>query len=114
MMQMTQKIEGAEEKTWYAVANAAKILPDNPIGFSVGDRKLAAFNIDGSYYILDNICPHAYALMTDGFVEDDVVECPLHGATFHIPTGKCLSPPADADLRTYPVKVIDGQLYVEI
>ena len=99
---------------WQSVTSIAKVSPETPFAFVVDGRQFAIFEVDGRHYALDNVCPHAYALMTDGFVEDDKVECPLHGAMFHIPSGKCLGPPADADLKTYPVKIEDGQILVDI
>ncbi|MGE7471944.1 non-heme iron oxygenase ferredoxin subunit [Bosea sp. NPDC003192] len=100
--------------TWQIVATTARVSPDSPFPFTIGERQFALFQVDANYYALDNICPHAYALMTDGFVEGDTVECPLHGAMFHIPTGKCLGPPADADLKTYPVKVEGVEILVDV
>jgi 3-phenylpropionate/trans-cinnamate dioxygenase ferredoxin subunit len=75
---------------------------------------LAIYRVDGNYYALDDVCPHAYALLSGGFIEEDRVECPLHMAVFHIPTGKCLGPPADQDLATYPVKVDGEDIYIDI
>lgn len=99
---------------WRRVATTKNLSPENPFPFAIDEKQFAIFQVNTNYYALDNICPHAYALMTDGFVEDDKVECPLHGAIFHIPTGKCLGPPADADLKTYPVKVEDDVILVDV
>ena len=83
-----------------------------PFPFTLGERQFAIFQVGDSYYALDNICPHAFAMMSDGFVEGDTVECPLHGAKFHIPSGRCLAPPADVDLKSYPVKVENNKIFV--
>jgi 3-phenylpropionate/trans-cinnamate dioxygenase ferredoxin subunit len=60
------------------------------------------------------VCPHAFALLSQGFVEGDKVECSLHEAVFHIPTGKCLKAPADRDLTTYRVRVEGSDLLIEL
>ncbi|MCK1513180.1 non-heme iron oxygenase ferredoxin subunit [Bradyrhizobium sp. 190] len=99
---------------WQRVTTCDKVSPSTPFAFTIGERNLAIFQVDQSYYALDNICPHAFALMSDGFVEGEEVECPLHGAIFHIPTGRCLAPPADADLKSYPVRVEDEHIFVEV
>lgn len=99
---------------WQLLTTCNNVSPSAPFAFSKGDKNIAIFEIEGIYYATDNICPHAHALLTDGFVEGDEVECPLHGAVFHIPTGRCLAPPADSDLGTYPVKVEENEIYVDL
>jgi len=100
--------------TWQLVTTCGKVSSDSPVAFSAGDKNVAVFKVDGAFYATDNICPHAYALLTDGFVEGDKVECPLHGAVFHIPTGRCLAAPAESDLKIYPIKVEEDRIYVDI
>jgi 3-phenylpropionate/trans-cinnamate dioxygenase ferredoxin subunit len=51
--------------------------------------------------------------LSDGFIEGNEIECPLHAACFDITTGECLAPPADRDLVTYPVKVEGDEVFVE-
>lgn len=63
---------------------------------------------------MEDICPHANALLSQGFVDDATIECPLHGALFDIRTGQCLREPGDRDLQTYPVRVDAGQIQIEI
>lgn len=99
---------------WQLVTSCDKVTHESPYAYTGGDKKIALYKVDDAFFATDNVCPHAYALMTDGFVEGDQVECPLHGAVFHIPTGKCLGPPADSDLATYPVKVIEDKIYIFI
>jgi nitrite reductase/ring-hydroxylating ferredoxin subunit len=61
--------------------------------------------VDGTIYVIDNVCTHTYALRSDGFVDGCTIECPLHQAKFVIRTGRCLGPPADDDLRIYSIKI---------
>jgi 3-phenylpropionate/trans-cinnamate dioxygenase ferredoxin subunit len=100
--------------TWQLVTTCAKVSPDSPVAFSAGDKSVAIFKVQDAFYATENICPHAYALLTDGFVEGDTVECPLHGAVFHIPTGRCMAAPAESDLKTYPIKVEGDAIYVDL
>ena len=99
--------------TWQLVTVCEKVSHETPVAFTHGDSKVAIFKVENNFYATENICPHAYALMSDGFVEGDKVECPLHGAIFHIPTGRCLAAPAESDLKTYPVKIEDNRIYVD-
>ena len=88
--------------------------PSTPFAFSIGGRKLAIFQVGDTYHVLDDVCPHAYALLSDGLVEGDKVECPLHGAVFHIPTGRCLAAPAESDLTVHTVRVDGADIYVDV
>ena len=56
----------------------------------------------------------AAALLSQGFVDGDEVECPLHGAKFHIPTGKCTKEPGGRDLACFAVRSEGGRLFVKI
>ena len=98
---------------WHDVAAAEQITDDTPIAVKVGERDLGIYVLGGSYYALEDVCPHAYALLSQGFVEGEEIECPLHGARFHIPTGKCTKEPGGRDLTCYPVKLQAGRLLVK-
>ena len=67
----------------------------------IGENEIGLYLVGDRYYAMENVCPHAYALLSQGFVEGDEVECPLHGARFHIPTGKCTQEPGGRDLVCY-------------
>ena len=61
--------------------------------FTVGDRVLAVFNVDGEFHVLDGICPHAGGPLADGGLHGCIVTCPWHGWQFDVSTGQhCLSP----------------------
>lgn len=79
----------------------------------VGELEIALVNVGGTVYAFEDVCPHAYALLSEGFVEDDEIECPLHGARFEISTGKCLAAPADRDLQTFAVRIDGDDVYVQ-
>lgn len=99
---------------WHDVANRDDLSEDQPLTVKVGEREIGLFVVDGAVYALEDVCPHAYALLSQGFVEGDEIECPLHGAKFHIPTGKCTKQPADRDLKTYRIQVEGGRIQVAI
>ena len=78
----------------------------------VGATRILLSNVDGKVYATSDICSHALAYLSDGFLEGCLVECPLHGAQFDVTTGKAMSPPANGDIETYEVTVADGRIYV--
>lgn len=97
---------------FHDVADISDVTPAFPKRVAVQGHEIALFNVDGEIFATDNICSHAYASLADGFVTDDVVECPLHEACFNIRTGKALKEPATVDIKTYPVQLSDGRIHV--
>ena len=75
---------------------------------------LAAFNVDGEIHCTSNICTHQLAILTDGFFEADVVECPLHGGSFNVRTGAPLEFPCEKPLKTYRVTEVGEDLFIDI
>lgn len=84
------------------------------IAVEVAGREIALFRIGDAMYATDAICTHAYACLADGYLDGDVIECPLHGGRFHVPTGKALGDPVEVDLKTYPVRVEGGDVFVDL
>src|SRR5215831_7340856 len=80
----------------------------------VGGRSIALYDADGNLFATDNICTHAYARLSDGWLDGELIECPLHAARFDIRSGKVLDPPATVDLKTYPVRVVGDAIEVKL
>ena len=78
-----------------------------------GDR-IALCNVDGEFFATTDVCSHDEASLSDGELFGHVVECPLHGARFDVRTGKALSLPAVYPVKTFEVRVLDGQLQVKV
>ena len=101
-------------ESWHPVGNVDDITEDLPLAATVRGVEIGVFLVDGVLHAIENVCPHAFALLTDGYVEGDEIECPLHQAVFRISSGECLREPADRDLATYPVKVEGGAVLVRV
>jgi nitrite reductase/ring-hydroxylating ferredoxin subunit len=101
-------------ETFIRVAKVGDVEPGGVIKADAGGRALALYNLDGTYYATDEICSHAHASLAEGFVVDDCIECPLHGAMFSIKTGAALSAPATEPIATYPVRVEGEDLLVGV
>jgi nitrite reductase/ring-hydroxylating ferredoxin subunit len=80
----------------------------------VGDRTLAVFKVQGMYYSLANACPHKGGPLGQGTLCGHVVTCPWHGWTWDVRTGVNARIPSVRPVECYPVKVVDGQLYIEL
>ena len=98
----------------HLVGPAADIDEEDVIPFDLGARTFAIYHTASGFYATDGICTHEHAHLADGFVIDDIIECPMHQGRFHIPTGQAKSAPVCVDLATYPVKLEDGQLYIQV
>ena len=80
-----------------------------------GDHQpVAVYNVGGEFFALDDTCTHEKFALTEGWIDDAVVECALHMAKFCIRTGKALCLPAQGDLATHAVEVVDGDVWVVI
>jgi nitrite reductase/ring-hydroxylating ferredoxin subunit len=95
------------EVEFHSVARKDEVPNGDILEVFVGDHEIALYGVDGEIYATDAICTHAYARLIDGYVEDGQIECPAHGGSFDIRTGKVIREPCTEPLRTYPVK-IDG------
>jgi 3-phenylpropionate/trans-cinnamate dioxygenase ferredoxin subunit len=74
---------------------------------------VAVFNADGELFAIDDTCTHQDASLSEGWLEDCLIECPLHAACFDLRTGQPTGPPAKRPVRTYPTLVKDGVVYVD-
>lgn len=81
----------------------------------IGLHPLAiAVTKEGMIHIIDDLCTHANARLSNGWLEEGCVACPWHGAQFDLNTGQALSLPATGKVNTYPVMIREGQLYTKI
>ena len=102
------------EDNWIEVAEADSVDMDDLIRFDHANKTFCIYRIEDGYYATDGICSHEAVHLEDGLVMDDEIECPMHQGIFNIKTGKAISPPACDDLKTYPVKVENGKIYIKV
>jgi nitrite reductase/ring-hydroxylating ferredoxin subunit len=74
---------------------------------------LAVFNLDGEFHVTDDHCTHGPGSLSEGFIDGDCVECNFHQGVFNIRTGAVVQPPCIIPIRTYPVTVEDGAVYID-
>ena len=77
-----------------------------------GSHSFAVFTAEGEYFVTDALCTHGKALLSDGYQEGHVIECPLHGGSFDIRTGEPVTAPCEIALRTYKALIDDGWVAV--
>ncbi|SLN12983.1 non-heme iron oxygenase ferredoxin subunit [Oceanibacterium hippocampi] len=99
---------------WCKIGTKSDLSDGEVMGVEVEGVPLAVYNVDGEFFATHNICTHAFALLSDGYVEDGKIECPLHQGIFDIRTGKAESGPVEDDVRTFTVRIEGDDLLVEI
>ncbi len=99
---------------FYKVAKVSEV----PIGtkklVEVDFVPVLLFNVGGEFYAMEDVCTHDGGPLGEGFLEDDEIECPRHGARFCVKTGKALCMPAVEDIECFPVKIEDDEILVSI
>ena len=96
---------------WVEACSSAEVIEGRPIGLSLLGIPVALYRVEGCLYASRDQCTHAYALLSEGYLEGHSIECPLHGAMYDIRDGRCLAV-ADDPLQTYEVRESDGVVSV--
>jgi 3-phenylpropionate/trans-cinnamate dioxygenase ferredoxin subunit len=100
---------------WVLAGAFDDIDEEDVMRFDHGDRTYAVYRTMGDkIFATDGLCTHEQQHLAEGIVIDDIIECPLHQGRFHIPTGKAKGAPVCIDLKTYPTRVDDGEVYILI
>lgn len=87
------------------VAQVEEISPGQMKMVEVGADQVLLVNVGGAIYACADVCTHSFASLSEGDLDGDTVQCPLHGACFNVMTGEALTPPAEDKLQTFEVRV---------
>ncbi len=96
---------------WLPVCRLSEIEPGTARRVGAA-TPIAVFHVDGEVFATEDTCTHGQSSLCDGYVDGPVVECAWHMAKFCLRTGKALTLPAVKPLRTYPVRVADGVVFI--
>ncbi len=100
--------------SWKPLARVAEVPFGTVKACRVEATPIALYNLDGEFFATHDICTHAHACLSDGYLEDGRIECPLHQGLFDVRTGKAVSGPVDVDLRTYAVRIEGDEVLVDV
>ena len=95
------------------VAAVAELAEGQARTVDVDGRTIAVFNVGGSFYAIDNLCPHRGGPLAEGDVEGKLVVCPWHGWRWDVTTGSNANNPA-VRVNCYPVTVEQGAIFVSL
>ena len=97
------------------VCNASDVPPGEMLGIEHAELPpLALYNVEGEYFATSNVCTHAVAMLTDGYLEGDQIECPMHGGMFNVRTGEPTHFPCIEAIATYRVEVRGGEVFIDV
>ena len=96
------------------VAQTGDLEPGAKKRVYVGEQRVMLANVDGAFYALHDLCPHALAVMSAGWLDGDEIVCPLHAARFNVKTGQVLSAPAEEDMTVFAVKIEGEKVLVRV
>lgn len=99
---------------WHDVGAVGIVDEGEVVAISPGGKPLALFLLDGEYYALYDLCTHGEARLSDGYVEDGCIECPLHQGMFEICSGKPAKAPAIEPVRHFQVRMVGDRIEVEV
>ena len=99
---------------WMDVAAVDEVPQDDVIGVDAGGRDVALYSVAGDIYATDNICSHGHARLCDGFLDGHEIECPLHQGKFDVRDGSPQCAPLTEGVRSYPVKVEGGRIFLSL
>jgi naphthalene 1,2-dioxygenase ferredoxin component len=104
----------SDDTGWVRAASRGKLGEGDVLGVLIGGKEIAIYDLDGTLYATDDICTHAYAKLSDGWLDKGEIECPLHAGRFDIKTGKATAPPCTEDVTIYPVRVVGDEIQVKL
>jgi 3-phenylpropionate/trans-cinnamate dioxygenase ferredoxin component len=96
------------------VAKTDEVAPGQGKMVEVSGKKIALFNVEGSFHAIDDTCTHRGGPLSEGSLDGKEVTCPFHGARFDVTTGGVLGPPAPQGVARYNVRVEGSDIEVEV
>ena len=102
------------EARFVTVAPADEIPEKGFRCFKVDSFSIVICRFRDEYFAVENLCSHALATFDEGRMRGYRLMCPLHGATFDIRDGSVAGAPATRPIASYPVRVVDGQVEVDL
>ncbi len=96
---------------WIEVCAAGEMLPGEFKVVWDEDTPIAVYNIDGTFYAIEDTCTHDGGDLAGGEIHGFEVECPRHGARFDVRSGDVTRPPATEPIASFPVREEGGRVF---
>ncbi len=99
---------------WIDVAAEADLFEGAGIAVAREGQDIALFKLEDGVYAVNNLCSHGNAKLCDGFVEGHRVECPFHQALVDLRDGSVQCGPATEPVKSWPVKIENGRVFLAL
>ena len=100
---------------WIDACDTDDIDQDDVIRFDHDGRTFALYRTeDDRFFATDGLCTHEKVHLSGGLVMGTIIECPKHNGRFDFTSGKAKGAPVCVDLATYPVKIEDGRVMIQL
>ena len=100
---------------WLKACEVDEIELEDVRRFDHGDRTFAIYRTaGGKFYATDGYCTHARVHLAGGLVMNHLIECPKHNGRFDFTTGQAKGAPVCVNVKTYPVKVEAGEVFIQL
>lgn len=99
---------------WLDISAFDEVPEEDVLGVETAGKDVALYKVEGQVYATDNLCTHGHARLCDGFLDGFEIECPLHQGKFDIRDGRPACQPVTEAVRTYPVKIENGRVFVDL
>ncbi|MBO2954853.1 anthranilate 1,2-dioxygenase ferredoxin subunit AndAb [Burkholderia pseudomallei] len=99
---------------WHTLGALDEFSEDEPAARVFGNKPIAVFRVGDDVFALHDLCTHGHARLSEGFVENGCVECPLHQGLFDLRTGAPKCAPVTQPVRAYPIRIVDGQVEIHV
>lgn len=96
-----------------SVGKTDDLAPGEMKMVEVQGEEILIANLDGNFYAVSDVCTHAEASLSDGTLEGNCVECPLHGSMFDITSGEEIEGPTNGPLKCYELLLDGGNIFVK-
>ena len=99
---------------WLDVGTDADFEPGTMKRLDIGREPVLLANVEGTIVAVADTCTHEDASLSGGALDGVFVRCPLHGSRFCLLNGKAVDDPAEIDLETFPIKVENERILIEL
>ena len=99
---------------WITAGREGEIEPGQVQVVQAGQTRLALCNVEGTLYCIDDVCTHDGGPLDQGELDGKEIECPRHGARFDVTSGRATCMPAVVPVKTHAVRVVHGEVQVQI
>ncbi len=80
----------------------------------IGDLEVIVGKAEGRFFAVQDMCPHAWVPISNGSLEGRDLICPWHGMAFDVHSGDCTNASTHQGIRTLPIHIADGEIFLKI